>query len=293
MAERRSALGHLQSPKTFNQAGPPPFSGEGILPSRARYRKAFSLQGPTLLSSPLVFTPFEMVVAWIVTFAAAVFQGTVGFGFAILSVPILTLLDPAFTPIPQLFLAAPLTLAAAWRERYNLDLQGLGWIVAGRVPGALLGAWTLTLLPERVLDFVIAGIVILAVGAIASGWTIRLNRPNRVIAGFASGFSGTTSAIGGPPMALLYRNASGGVIRSSLGAIFAIGLAINLSSLYATGAVVTDDYRVVGLLMIPALAGFLLSSRFTSLVEGKNIRGAILIVSMFASVSLLVRAIVS
>ena len=293
MAERRSALGHLQSPKTFNQAGPPPFSGEEDSATCDVKAEAFFHRVIWLQSWRPVFTPFEIVVAWIITFSAAVLQGTIGFGFAVLSVPILTLLDPAFTPIPQLFLAAPLTLAAAWRERYNLDLQGLGWIVAGRVPGALLGAWTLTRLPERILDFVIAGIVILAVGAIASGWTIRLNRPNRVVAGFASGFSGTTSAIGGPPMALLYRNASGSVIRSSLGAIFAIGLAINLSSLYATGAVISDDYKVVGLLIVPALAGFLLSSRFTALVEGKNIRTGILVVSAFASVALLVRAVLA
>lgn len=240
-----------------------------------------------------MFTTFEVVVAWIVTFAAATLQGTIGFGFSVLSVPILTLLDPAFTPIPQLFMAAPLTLAAAWRERYNLDLSGLGWIVLGRVPGALLGAWMLTLLPERLLDFVIAGIVFFAVLAIGSGWTIRLNRPNRVVAGFASGFSGTTSAIGGPPMALLYRSAEGSVIRSSLGAIFAIGLAINLSSLYATGAVVSDDYRVVGLLIVPALLGFAFSSRVKGRIGGQALRRAILLISGFASVALFARAVLA
>ncbi len=255
--------------------------------------EGFFVAGSMMLSYILVFSPIEIGIAWIVMFAAAVLQGTIGFGFAELSVPNLTLVNPQFTPIPEMFLAAPLTIAAAWRERYKLDLKGLGWIITGRIPGALLGAWTLTMVSERLLDLIIAGLVILAVVAIGSGWTVRLNRHNRVIAGFASGFSGTTSAIGGPPMALLYRNAEGSVIRSSLGAIFTVGLAINLSSLFATGAVVSADFEVVKILIIPALAGFALSSRFTPMFEGRNIRVGILIVSGFASIALLVRAVLA
>ncbi len=38
VGQRRSALGHLQSPKSFTQCGPPPFSGKGIL-SRIRTKR--------------------------------------------------------------------------------------------------------------------------------------------------------------------------------------------------------------------------------------------------------------
>lgn len=244
---------------------------------------------PTLCDS--VFTPFEVVAAWIITFLAAVLQGTLGFGFAILSVPLLTLLNPDFTPIPQLFLALPMTVAATWRERHHLDLDGVGWIIAGRVPGALLGAWVLTIVAERTLGAVIAVIVLLAVAAIALGLAIRLNPATRLAAGFTAGFTGTTSAIGGPPLALLYKDASGGTLRSSLGAIFTIGLLINISALFATKAIRGADFLAMGWLMVPMLAGFGLSGRLTHLIEGPRIKRGILVVSASAALALLVRTL--
>ncbi len=238
-----------------------------------------------------MFPPAEIAVAWIVIFVAAALQGSIGFGFNVLSVPILTLVDPALTPIPQLFLALPMALAALWRERTQLDTTGIGWIIAGRIPGALLGAWVITLLDERVLSIVIAVVVLAAVAAIGRGMVIRLDRRNRILAGLVSGFSGTTAAIGGPPLALLYREADGGVVRSSLGAIFSIGVVINLSSLGVTGAIRPSDLVIAALLVPPMVAGFAVSGRLLHRVDGRVVRVGILVVSALAATGLLVAAL--
>lgn len=238
-----------------------------------------------------VFPPVEIAVAWIVTFVAAALQGSLGFGFNVISVPILTLVDPALTPIPQLFISLPIALAALWRERDHLDTTGIGWIVAGRIPGALVGAWLLTLLDERVLSAIIALVVLGAVVSISRGIVIRLDRRNRILAGLVSGFSGTTAAIGGPPLALLYREADGGVVRSSLGAIFSIGVAINLSSLAATGAITATDVTTAALLLPPMVAGFAVSGRLLHRLESGVLRTGILVVSAMAATGLLVKAI--
>jgi len=234
----------------------------------------------------------DMALAWIVTFGAAALQGSIGFGFAVLSVPLLTLVDPTLTPIPQIFLALPMAVAALWRERGRLDVTGIGWIVVGRIPGALLGAWILVRIDERLLSAIIAAVVLGAVVAIARGYTIRLDRRNRVIAGLVSGFTGTTAAIGGPPLALLYRDAEGGVIRSSLGAIFTIGVAINLTLLGVTGAITVHDVVVALALAPPMAAGFAVSGRLLHRVEGHAVRVGILVVSSLAAVALLAKVIV-
>ncbi len=235
---------------------------------------------------------FDLVLAWIVTFGAAALQGSIGFGFAVLSVPLLTLVDPALTPIPQIFLALPMAVAALWRERTRLDVSGIGWIVAGRIPGAFLGAWILTRIDERLLSVIIAVVVIGAVVAIGRGLTIRLDRTNRIVAGLISGFTGTTAAIGGPPLALLYRDADGGLVRSSLGAIFTIGIVINLTLLGFTGAIRSHDL-FVAVLLAPAMgAGFAVSGRLLHRVEGRVVRTGILVVSAIAAAGLLVQALV-
>ena len=85
-----------------------------------------------------ITTP-EFAVAFIVSFLAAALHSTVGFGFALLSVPLLSLLNPLFAPVPQLLVVFPLTLAIVWRERHAVEVRSTLWIFAGRVPGALIG----------------------------------------------------------------------------------------------------------------------------------------------------------
>lgn len=239
-----------------------------------------------------MFTPQEIVLAWIVTFLAALLQGTVGVGFGILSVPVLTLLNPGFTPVPQILLALPMTVSAAWREREHLDIRGIWWIAAGRIPGAFVGAWVLTIIAERVLGIVIGGVVLSAVVAIGLGLSVRLNPLTRLAAGVASGFTGSASGIGGPPIALLYRNHGGGAIRSSLGAIFTIGVIINIVALAMTGAIEQPDLETASLLLIPMLAGFGISGRLTHHMEGERITMAILVVSGVAGSALLIRSLI-
>lgn len=236
-------------------------------------------------------TPLELAVAWAVTFCGALLQGAVGFGFAVLSVPLLRLVNPALTPIPQILLALPLTLAATWRERSQLDLRGVGWVLAGRVPGALLGAWVLTVAATRMLDLIIGVVTLAAVVAVARGAGIRLTAGSRLLAGLASGFTGSTSAIGEPPLALLYRTAAGRVIRSSLGAIFTLGLLVNISALALAGAMSTRDLRVALWLTPPLLLGFGVSHLVHHLVEGAAIQRAIFAVSGAAALLLLLRAV--
>ncbi len=295
LAEHRSALGHLQSPIRTTQLGPPPFSGIEKFGSLRALGEGNFLKRPESdhlwVRCRFVPATLDLVLAAAVTLLAAAIQGTVGLGFAVFSVPILTLIDPELTPIPQLFVALPISISAAWRERHHLDLSGLGWIVGGRIPGAMLGAWILQRVAEPTLDTVIALIVLGAVAALASGLTIRMNRSTRTAAGFASGFTGTTSAIGGPPIALLYQRSTSATIRSSLGTVFAIGIVINLAVLGASGAVEPMDLRLAGLLVLPALFGFAVSSKAKHLMEGPRIRQAILLVAAFAAVALLVRGL--
>lgn len=227
-----------------------------------------------------------LVTALIVTVAASTLQGTIGFGFSVISVPILTLLYPGLTPIPQLLLVGPLTVFMALRERKSLDLKGAGWIVVGRFPGAAIGAILLATVTRRTLDGLIAGVVFAGVIALAAGLTIRLTPLNKLIAGIVSGISGTTSAIGGPPLALIYRNEEGATLRSSLAAIFTIGVTINLTTLAIAHQIHRHDLSTA-LLLAPAVAiGLFLSRYLTGRVEGETLRRGILVVSALAAVGL-------
>ncbi|MFW2339674.1 MAG: TSUP family transporter [Acidimicrobiia bacterium] len=233
-----------------------------------------------------MFTPVEIIIALVVSTIGAALQGVVGFGFGVLSVPILTILDPAFTPVPQLILALPLTISIALRDRRHLDLSGAAWVIAGRFPGALIGALLLGALASRTLDAVIAFIVLGATLVISSGWSIRRTAATEFLAGVSSGITGTVSAIGGPPVALIYHDSPGATIRSTLSTIFIIGLTINLVTLAALGEIHTDDLRAAGILLPGMLVGVTLSGFLAKRFDDQVLRRVVLVTAGMAAVGL-------
>jgi hypothetical protein len=230
-------------------------------------------------------------VAFAITLGAALIQGTVGLGFAMVSVPILSLVDPRLAPVPQLLMAAPLTVAMAWRERGDIDLSGVGWILAGRVPGIALGLSLLAFATQRMLDAAIAVFVLVAVAILASGAHVRQTSGARFGAGVLSGSMGLVASIGGPPLALLYSHEEGPTVRSSLAAVFTIGLGITILARVVTGHITLRDLAIAGVLLPALTAGYLLSGSVKDRVGQRSLRRSILIVSAVAAVGLLIRAI--
>lgn len=233
----------------------------------------------------------EVALACAVSFAAGLVQGALGLGFAILSVPILTVIDPTLTPIPQILIALPIVVYMAWREWDHVDMEGVWWIVAGRVPGAVIGAWLLAAVSGRSLDLIIAATVLGVVIVLATGWHVQLSHSTRFAAGFVAGIIGTTSAIGGPPIALLYSRSSAETLRSSLSAVFAIGIAINLIVLVAADRVSGSDLAIALLLLSPTALGVLSSRLVTGFLNGPALRVGVLGLSVGSAIALLVKTL--
>lgn len=232
-----------------------------------------------------------LAVAMLVTALAAAVQGTIGFGFAIVSVPVLSLVDPVLAPVPQLLVILPLTVSMAWRERYAVDVRGVGWILAGRLPGAVVGIVLLKVAAARWLDVLLAGMVLAALALLVSGAEVRRRPATDFGAGVASGAMGLVSSIGGPPLALLLRHEKGPALRSTLATIFTIGLCITLGTRLAAGEIAWTDLHVALWLLPSLFVGLRLSRHLHGRVEGRPLRVAILLVSAVASVGLLFRAL--
>jgi uncharacterized membrane protein YfcA len=239
-----------------------------------------------------ITTP-EFAVAFIVSFAAAALHSTVGFGFALLSVPLLSLLNPLFAPVPQLLVVFPLTLAIVFRERQAVEVRSTLWIFAGRVPGAFIGVTLLKLLSTAALDVLMSLMVIIGVGIVVSHGNFRRTAAREFGAGVASGTMAMVSAIGGPPIALLYRNDSGPTVRANLGLVFAVGLSITITVRAVAGEVSWDEV-VIGAALLPAVwLGLRASRRLIPRVDGALLRNAIVIVAGAAAVVLLARGVLS
>ena len=233
-----------------------------------------------------------LILAFAVTIIAATLQGTVGFGLSVISVPVLSLFDSDLAPVPQLLMSLPLAIAMVSRDWRHVDLQGVGWILAGRIPGAIIGIVLLKALTDTALELLIGGIVLAAAVVIASGVSVQRTPVTKFVGGTVSGATGLVASIGGPPLALLYRDAAGGTLRASLNAVFVIGVLVTIGVRTATDEITSDDLEIALVLLPAVFIGFFLSRNLAGKVEGKLLRRLIVAVSAFAAVGVVVKALV-
>lgn len=225
------------------------------------------------------------------TFAGAWVQGVIGLGFAIVTVPVLGLLDPRLVPVPQMLVVMPLTFLMVLRERHALDFRSMGWILLGRLPGAALGILLLKTGDQAALDLAIGLSVLLAAATLSTGVSLPRTAWTEAGAGLVSGVTAMVSAIGGPPVALLYRNDRGPAVRANLALIFLIGVTITLLTRAGTGEIRLLDLQLAGLLLPALLLGLAASRWGRRWVEGRRLTLGVLSLSTVAGAGLVGRAL--
>ena len=234
-------------------------------------------------------SPLEIAVAAVVIAIGAAVQGGVGFGMNLLAAPLLALIDTELVPGPAIAAAVTLTILVAIRERTSIDRRGVAYALVGRVPGTVAGAALIASIPERGVAITV-GVGVLVAAALNIGRPrIRPTPPTLLVAGAVSGFASTVSSIGGPPMAVVYANEAGPVIRGSLSMIFVVGGAMSLIGLAAVGNFGSEEAARSLVLLIPGTLGFLASKRLAAHLDAGRTRAAVLTVSIAGAVAVIVK----
>jgi uncharacterized membrane protein YfcA len=203
----------------------------------------------------------------------------------LVAAPVMTMLAPGLMPTSIQVVNATLplfTLAVEWRR---IDWSGLGWALLGRLPGSLIGTLIVVTVSVQVLGVFVGCMVLIAVAL--SVRMVAVPRTGATItgAGFISGVTGTSTGIGGPPMALVFQGAKGPQVRATLALFFLFSAVQSLLLLWGVGELTAEALRF-GASLIPFLvAGFLVSGPLRRYLDAGRVRAAILVV---ASVSALV-----
>jgi uncharacterized membrane protein YfcA len=231
------------------------------------------------------FMPLGLLIAGLALALGGLVQGSVGFGLALVSVPIFALVRPELVPGPMVVVGALHTILSVLREHGHVDWRGVGWAAIGLLPGIVTGALLVDSLPQRLFALLIGAGVLGFTIISAMSPHLRPVPPALTTAGFISGAFGTAMAIGGPPVALLYQQEHGARIRSTLSAYFLIGAVPSMVALILAGHLDGHDVVSAAELAPFLLAGFALSGPARRLVDGGRIRWAVL---GFAATSALV-----
>jgi uncharacterized protein len=232
-----------------------------------------------------------LALAMVATLAGATIQGGIGFGMNLVVVPVLALVLPETLPAAAICLGIPISISMLRYEFSALDRTGIGWLVAGRLPGTVVGVWLVATVTTTTLQVMVAGFVLLFVAASAMAPSIPVRRPTQLAAGVVSGVTGTSAGIGGPPVALLYQHHPGSAMRSTLAASFFIGTFLSLGAL-AVGGEVTGTQLGVGLLLAPlVVVGSVLGRRIHDVLDRGWLRPAVLVFSAISAAVVLVDAL--
>jgi len=231
-----------------------------------------------------------LVAAGVIVAFGGLLQGLIGFGLALVAVPLLALLDPALVPVPVLVIACAHAVLSLVREFGHVDWRGVGWAMLGRLPGTAVGIWIVDSLDQRSFGIVVGAAVLVCVLLSVTSWRPRPTPPSLVTAGVASGSFGTATSVGGPMIALVYQNQEGPEVRATLAAFFTLGSAVSMAGLSIAGNV-TAHQLWTGVLLVPFLiVGFLLSGPLRKRFDAKGVRTPMLVVAGASAVVLIVRS---
>jgi uncharacterized protein len=233
--------------------------------------------------------PGTFILLAAIVFVGSALQGSIGFGAGMVAAPLIALLEPELLPALVVMFACLLTLMVTLRERAHLDLGGAGWALVGRLPGSVVGALLVAVLPVAALSWVVAVSVIAGAGSAFLGWKPTPTRGALVTAGALSGIMGTSTSIGGAPMAIVWQGQEPARLRGTMSAFFLVGSLVSVGLLAAVGAVTWHSVQVFGWLVPAVAAGFLLSRRLNRWMTAERLRVAGLSLALGGALLLVVR----
>lgn len=224
---------------------------------------------------------------WLVLVAGAVLlagflRGFVGFGAALISVPVLSLimgphLAIAVTNVMGLPAVAQLLPEAIRRAERPVVLP----VAAAVFLATPIGTWLLVVADPGVMKIAISLLVLVMVAMLASGWRLEgdVGLAKLIAAGVAGGLVQGVAGVGGPPVVAVALSRQGSPVQQRanvLGLMTAISLSSVLPLFYY--GLFTRQAIIIGLLLVPLYSGATaLGSRYFALGGQAHYRRAALV----------------
>jgi uncharacterized membrane protein YfcA len=240
----------------------------------------------------LPVTLVQLLAALGLVVVGSIVQGSIGFGLVAVIAPVLLFVNKLFLPGPMLVIVMLLAALLTWRDRRHVAWSEVTMATAGRLIGVLPASLAMGRISQNSYDLLFAAAILAAVAISLGGWHVRLTVRSLLLAAIASGFISTVSAVGGPPMAIVYQNEHAAKIRGTLSAIFAIGTPLSLMGLWWAGKFGLHEL-LLGVVLIPGVAvGYAISHHTAARLDRRSARPVVLALVAAMAVVVMIRAIV-
>ena len=227
-----------------------------------------------------------LLLAVVIVLAAGLVAGVTGFGFVLVSAPLLLLLfsPPTVVAVGLLLnLVASLVVALdGWRVVQRRTILGL---LPGAALGLVAGGWLLRVLDAAAIKLV-AGLAVMGFALLVlGGWRLpgARSRWATTLSGVVSGALTPTTGLSGPPIALLFtaRALPPHPFRATIAGYFVVVDVLGLALVLTGSGITRAGMGLAGLLTPTALVGMLLGRRALRHVSPERFRTGVLVLLLF------------
>jgi uncharacterized membrane protein YfcA len=212
----------------------------------------------------------DLIFALSIMFLAGIVQGFAGFGFSLVSVPILIIFLPAQLVIPSLIIPGlALNIAVLFEVHPHLDMKRIWPLIVTAFIGIPIGAHILKTIDVSVLKIFVGMFIIVTATLLYIGWRRPLKKEWKAFLpiGFISGILQGAITTSGPPVILFLTNQGDGKnrFRASLVFYFLILNILTIPTFILNGLftreVIIFSFEIVPALVSGALLGMWLARR--------------------------------
>ena len=236
----------------------------------------------------LDWSPLIWLIAAAATLVAAIVRGFTGFGFALIAIAAVTILDVPAAVIPMvLLLDLAISLHMIPSVRRDINWTVLTPILVGATIGVPIGVALLAHLPADSMRIMIALCILIAVFVLHKGYRLETlpGPPIASLVGVAAGFLAGSVGMPGPIIVVFFLASPLAVanVRGSLVAFILMTDILTLAMMIWAG-LVTELVILRAVVLLPVvLLGTALGKRLFTITDPETVRsGALLLLAILA-----------
>ncbi|WAJ69119.1 sulfite exporter TauE/SafE family protein [Catenovulum adriaticum] len=233
-----------------------------------------------------------IILVNVIVLLGSLIQGVVGYGIGMFCAPLLFMINPEFVPGPMVLISTVMTVIMLIRDKSDLKVDQVSWTMLGGFFGVVIAGVILNMVSVKQFQIVFGSLILLAVIISIIGYSPKINKLTTTLAGYLSGFMGTLTAVGGPPVALLYQNVKAAQLKANLAAFFLFLNIVIVSTLLWINKL-SFEHLYLFIIAIPGLIlGFYLSSIASKYVGPAQLRYFILSFSALSGLGTIIKAFI-
>ena len=208
-----------------------------------------------------------------------------------IAAPVVVLVAPEYVPTALLLVGVVVGLSSAAFDLRAVQLRDLPSGFSGRALGAIIGAFLAARLAgeTELLAAVVGAVVYLGIALSLVGLKVPVAPVPLFFAGATAGVMGTLTAIGAPPMALLYQHVEQKRSVATQNLFFFFGMVMSLLALWSQGLVLARHLALAAALLPAVPLGIAANQPLARRIARRSIRPYALALAGCAATVLLLK----